>query len=225
VPGFDSTTVYGTNEPGVNILGNTNGVVTYLLGSPSANVDLDVTLAWDRHTYWTDVNGDGQIDAGDTFYVDTNTDAQSILNLELYGNGVLVAQSVSVIDAIQHLHLENLPPGAYQLNVERVYVPTAGNSETYGLAWYSSVPWTNLPPTVALLGATLGSGNVANIQVQLKSGQAANLVVQSTTRLAPPIVWTTVANSSWTQTGSGAYQAQLPIQPGAAQFFRIEATP
>jgi hypothetical protein len=222
VPGFDFATVYGTNATGVT-LGSSNGVVSYLLGSPaSATADLDVTLAWDRHTYWTDVNGDGQIDAGDTFYVNTNTDAQSILNLVLYRNGVVVAQSISAIDTIQHLHLTNLTSGAYQLNVTRQYVPTAGTNESYGLAWYSSVPWTNLPPTIVLTRMSVVAGNTANVQFQVTSGQGANFVVQSAPSLAPPIHWTT-ANAVWSQTGPNTFQAQLPIQSGVTQFFRVGA--
>ena len=225
VPGFDFTTIYGTNATGVT-LGTSNGVVSYLLGSPAtAGADLDVTLAWDRHTYWTDVNGDGQIDAGDTFYVDTNSDAQSILNLLLYRNGAVVAQSISAIDTIQHLHLTNLPSGVYQLNVERQYVSTAGDSEPYGLAWYSSVPWTNAPPSVNLTGLSLGAGNIANLQFQLTGGQAAGFAVQSTPNLTPPIVWTTAADAVWTQTGVNLFQAQVPLTTGATRFFRIAAIP
>lgn len=223
VPGYDFTTIYGTNVTG-NTLGSSNGVVSYLLGSPTAaGAELDVTLAWDRHTYWEDVNGDGLIDAGDTFYVNTNTDAQSILQLELYCNGSVVAQSISAIDTIQHLHLTNLPAGAYQLNVLRAYVPTAGNSEPYGLAWYSSASWTNIPPTLALTSASLASGHAVTLQVQLTSGQTGSFEVQSTTSLNLPIIWTTVNNVIWTQTGPNTFQAQLPIQPGPAQFFRIGA--
>jgi hypothetical protein len=226
VPGFDSTTIYGTNAPGVNDLGSTNGVVSYQLGSPATNAaDLDVTLAWDRHTFWSDVNGNGVIDAADTFYTSPGTDAQSILNLVLYRNGVEVAQSVSAIDTIQHLHLGNLTPGAYQLNVERRYVPNSTTSEVYGLAWYSSVPWTNLPPTVALLSAGIGAGNTATIQFRLVSGQAGNFQLKTTSSLTPPITWTAVGNTTLTQTSSNTFQMQLPIQPGPSQFFRISATP
>jgi len=226
VPGYDFTTVYGTNAPGAFLLGASNGVVSYLLGSPAtATADLDVTLAWDRHTYWTDVNGDGQIDAGDTFYVDTNSDAQSILNLVLFRNGQQVAQSISAIDTIQYLHLTNLTTGAYQLNVERLAVPTAGPSEPYGLAWISSVPWTNIPPSVTLLGASLAAGNMATLQFQLATGQAGNFALQSASSLTAPIVWTAPATVAWTQTGPNTFQASVPIQPGAPQFFRIVAQP
>jgi hypothetical protein len=224
VPGFDFTTIYGTNAPGVNILGSTNGVVSYQLGSPAtATADLDVTLAWDRHTFWEDVNGDGQIDAGDTFYVDANTDAQNILDLVLYCNGVAVAQSISALDTIQHLHLTNLTPGAYELSVQRLFVPNSGNSEAYGLAWYSSVLWTNLPPTVVFLGAGLAAGNMATLEFQLVSGQAGNFQLQGTASLTPPVIWTPLANAAWTQTGPSTFQMQLPISPGSAQFFRISA--
>jgi hypothetical protein len=223
VPGYDFTTVYGTNVTGVT-LGSSNGVVSYLLGSPAApGADLDVTLAWDRHTYWTDVNGDGQIDAGDTFYINTNSDAQSILYLVLYCNETVVAQSISAIDTIQHLHLTNLTAGVYQLNVERQYVSTAGNSESYGLAWHSSVPWTNAPPSVILTGSSLGSGNVAHLQFKLTGGQAAEFAVQSTPSLVPPIVWTTANNAVWTQTGVNFFQAQVPLETSASRFFRIAA--
>jgi hypothetical protein len=223
VPGYDFAIVYGTNVSGAT-LGSSNGVVSYLLGSPAIpGADLDVTLAWDRHTYWTDVNGDGQIDAGDTFYVNTNSDAQSILDLVLYRNGTVVAQSISAIDTIQHLHLTNLTAGVYQLNVERPYVSTAGNSEPYGVAWYSSAPWTNVPPSVILTGSSLGSGGVANFQFQLTGGQAADFAVQSAPSLAPPVIWTTANNAIWTQTGVNLFQAQVPLAPGAARFFRIAA--
>jgi hypothetical protein len=222
VPGYDFATVYGTNATGVT-LGSSNGVVSYLLGSPaSGTADLDVTLAWDRHTYWMDVNGNGRIDAGDTFYVNTQTDAQSVLNLVLYSNGVVAAQSISSIDTIQHLHLTNLTAGIYQLNVERQYVPTAGNSEPYGLAWYSSVPWTNVPPAISLTGVSAAAGNAVTLEVQVTGGQTANFLTQSTPSLSPPIQWTGV-NAVWSQTGPNTFEAQVPVQPGAAQFFRVGA--
>jgi hypothetical protein len=226
VPGFDFNTNYGTNISGSFLLGNSNGIVSYLLGSPATNIaDLDVTMAWDRHTYWTDVNGDGQIDAGDTFYVDTNNDPQAIFNLVLFRDGVQVAESISAIDTIQHLHLTNLTAGAYQLNVEHLFVPNSSISEPYGLAWYSSVPWTNLPPTVNFVGASLGAGGTAILQFQPVSGQAGKFELQGTPSLAPPINWTTIPNAAWTQTGSNTFQFQLPIAEASLQFFRVSATP
>jgi hypothetical protein len=226
VPGYDFATVYGTNTPGAFLLGESNGIVSYMLGSPTVSTaDLDVTLAWDRHTYWSDVNGDGKIDAGDTFYVNTNTDAQSILNLVLFRDGQMVAESISAIDTIQYLHLTNLTPGTYQLNVERLSVPTAGTSEPYGLAWYSSVPWTNVPPTLTSLSASLGAGNMANVRFQLATGQAGNFELQSSSSLSAPIVWTPAPGVGWTQTGPNTFEASVPIVAGGPRFFRIIALP
>ncbi len=226
VPGFDFTTIFGTNPPGVNLLGASNGVVSYRLGSPaSTSADLDVTLAWDRHTFWSDVNGNGQIDAGDTFFVNTNTDAQNNLELVLYCNGVAIAQSASPLDTIQHLHLTGLTAGAYELKVERLFVPNSGESESYGLAWYSSVLWTNLPPQVVFNGAGLGPGHVANLQFQLVSGQAGNFRLQTTTDLAAPVIWIPLANVPLTQTGLNSFQMQPPLDPSASHFFRLEAIP
>jgi hypothetical protein len=122
------------------------------------------------------------------------------------------------------LHLTGLPAGAYQLNVERLNVPNSGNSESYGLAWYSSVVWTNLPPVVRFTGvsAPAGGGNV-NLQFQLTSGQAGGFQLQTTTNVIPT-AWAPVAGATWTQTGPNSFQFQQPI--GAGQhFFRIHPTP
>jgi hypothetical protein len=223
VPGYDFATVFGTNAPGTNILGSTNGVVSYRLGSPAGvSADLDVTLAWDRHTFWSDVNGNGRIDSADTFYVNAS-DAQDNLDLVLYRNGVVVAQSRSAIDTIEHLHLTGLTPGAYQLNVERLTVPNSGGSEPYGLAWYSTGTWTNLPPIVRFTSVNAAAGGNVNLQFQLASGQAGSFELQTATNLNNP-VWTPVAGATWTQTGSNIFQLQQPVNADQ-RFFRIRPVP
>ena len=223
VPGYDFATIFGTNAPGTNILGSTNGVVSYRLGSPaSGSADLDVTLAWDRHTFWSDLNGNGRIDSADTFFVSTN-DAQDNLDLVLYCNGVVVAQSRSTVDTIEHLHLTGLTPGAYQLNVERLNVPGSGNSEPYGLAWYSSVAWTNLPPVVLFTGVSAPVGGNVNLQFQLTSGQAGSFDLHTATNLNQA-VWTPVTGATWTQTGSNTFQIQQPMGVGQ-RFFRVRPAP
>jgi hypothetical protein len=226
VPGFDFATIYGTNAPGLNILGSTNGVVSYRLGSPAtASADLDVTLAWDRHTFWLDVNGNGEIDAADTFYVDTNNDAQNNLNLVLFRNGAVIAESRSAVDTVQHLHLTDLAPGAYELHVERLFVTNSGNSEPYGLAWNSSVPWTNLPPEVAFNSAYVGAGSTATFQFQLVGGQAGNFQLQSTPSLAAPETWAPLPDVPFIQTGSNTFQMQMNLDQKPSSFFRISANP
>ena len=224
LPGYDFTAIFGTNAPGTNFLGTTNGVVSYRLGSPvGSSADLDVTLAWDRHTFWSDLNGNGKIDSADTFYVSA-TDAQDNLDLVLFRDGAIVAQSRSTVDTIEHLHLTGLPPGSYQLNVERLNVPNSGNNESYGLAWYSSVGWTNLPPVVRFIGVSspVGSTNV-NLQFQLMSGQAGGFELQSAASLSPAF-WSPVTGVTWTQIGASTFQVQQAIGTGA-RFFRIRATP
>ena len=225
IPGYDAATVYGTNTPGLNVLGATNGVVSYRLGSPTTAADLDVTLAWDRHTFWSDLNNNHIIDAADTFYVNTNTDAQGNLDLVLFSNGVAFAQSRSTLDTVEHLHLTGLAPAAYELRVERLYVPNSGTNEAYGLAWYSSVPWTNLPPKVNITKATLGAGSVATVQFQLVDGQAGNFQLQSATTLNAPISWTPLTGVPYTQIGTNSFQMQLTLAQGPMHFFRISVTP
>ena len=225
VPGFDFTTVYGTNTPGINVLGSTNGVVSYRLGSPAAaSADLDVTLAWDRHTFWLDANGNGRLDAADSFYV-SPTDAQDNLDLVLYRDGLVVAQSRSTVDTIEHLHLTDLVPGAYELKVERLAVLNSGDSEPYGLAWHSTGLWTNLPPVLGNLEASLAPGNTATIQFQLASGQAGNFELQLSTDLSSHSSWSAQPNAALTQTGPTAFQFQLPLDAASSHFFRIKAIP
>jgi hypothetical protein len=85
------------------------------------------------------------------------------------------------------------------------------------------VAWTNVPPAVTLLGASLAAGNVANVQFQLAAGQAGNFALQSTSSLKAPVVWTPSANVGWTQTGPNTFQASVPVESGAPQFFRVAA--
>ncbi len=179
-------------------------------------------MAWDWNTFWPDLNVNGKIDSADTFYVSTN-DAQDNLDLVLYRNGSVVAQSRSTMDTIEHLHLTGWPPGAYELNVERLNVPGSGGSEPYGLAWYSSSSWTNLPPVVRFTGVSAPLDGDVNLQFQLTSGQAGGFELQTATNLSPA-VWRPVAGAIWTQTGSNIFQIEQPIVTGET-FFRIRAMP
>jgi hypothetical protein len=226
VPGYDFATVYGTNAPGLNLLGSTNGVISYRLGTPTSAADLDVTLAWDRHTFWSDLNANGIIDAADTFYVDTNHAAQGNLDLVLFSNGVIFAQSRSTVDTVEHLHLTGLQPAAYELHVERLNVANSGSNEAYGLAWYSSVPWTNLPPQVVITNTSLvGGGGAVSFQFQLAAGQAGNFQLLTATNLTSPVSWTLLSGLPFTQTGPNAFQMQIGLAPGPTHFFRIGAVP
>jgi len=112
----------------------------YVLGEPASNGTLDVTLAWDRHTFWDDRNGNERIDSADSFFV-SSTDTQDNLDLVLYRDGIPVHRSQSTVDNVEHLHVTDLPDGYYTLHVVRREVPNSGSGEDYALAWHSDVSW------------------------------------------------------------------------------------
>ena len=138
VPSYDLTTVSGATRSPEHRSGG--GTRVYLLGTPDALGDLDVTLIFDRHTLWDDVDDDGSISEGDTFFT-SPTDVQDNIDLVLLRDGVEIAASRSLVDTTEHLHLEGLGPGVYELRVERLNVPNSGSSEEIALAIYSSVNW------------------------------------------------------------------------------------
>ncbi len=80
------------------------------------------TLAWNRQ------NGQSDINDLNLFLYDANTDA-------------LIAQSVSSVDNVEHLYIESLAPGRYDLQVlkrgggTRGIPPRITDSEDYALAW------------------------------------------------------------------------------------------
>ncbi|MCS7465782.1 S8 family serine peptidase [Stieleria sp. ICT_E10.1] len=140
--GYDFGEINGTVNSG-------GGVATYDLGHATSAGEIDVTLTWDRHTFWNDVNSNGRIDAADNFYVDPN-DAQDNLDLVLLRDSVPVARSESTVDNVEHLHVTNLQPGRYELQVLRRDVANSGPGETYALAWHSDAVYAQ-PPKVDLI--------------------------------------------------------------------------
>ena len=79
-----------------------------------------------------DTDGDGIIDSGDFFSV---TQALSDLNLQLLRDGNLVAESVSTLDNVEHLHIDVDPHAEYTLRVlgQQVF----GRVESFALAWHA----------------------------------------------------------------------------------------
>ncbi len=135
IPAYDLATVNGEIE-------GVGGRVVYALGRPQgASASLTATLVFDRHTFWDDVNSNGVIDQGDGFYLDPN-DGQDDLDLALVRDGVEVAASRSLVDTVEHLHLEDLAPGDYELHVERRQVAGSGSGEEFALAIFSETPWS-----------------------------------------------------------------------------------
>ncbi|QEG01064.1 Thermophilic serine proteinase precursor [Stieleria maiorica] len=157
--GYDFGDLAGTVESG-------SGVATYDLGHVTTGGEIDVTLTWDRHTFWNDANSNGRIDAADSFYVDPN-DAQDNLDLVLLRDSVPVARSESTVDNVEHLHLTNLQPGRYELQVIRRDVPNSGNDETYALAWHSDASFTQPPKVTSVdLGQSPSRSQVTELTVE-----------------------------------------------------------
>ena len=151
VPGYDFAEVTSTVGP------PESGIVVYKLGTLCNTSGFDITLVWDRHTFWEDVNGNDVIDASD-FFFKSETDQQDNLDLVLYRDGVEVAASRSVVDNIEHIALTNLVPGEYELHVERLPVTDSGDSEEFAIAWYveGGLDLDDLASLVACLGGPAG---------------------------------------------------------------------
>ncbi|WP_182866192.1 S8 family peptidase [Rhodopirellula sp. JC639] len=157
--GYDFGDLTGTID-------SAGGVATYDLGHATTGGEIDVTLTWDRHTFWNDANSNGRIDAADSFYVDPN-DAQDNLDLVLLRDSVPVARSESTVDNVEHLHLTNLQPGRYELQVIRRVVPNSGNGETYALAWHSDASFTQPPQVTSVqVGQSLSRSQVTELTVR-----------------------------------------------------------
>ncbi len=107
---------------------------------------LTVTLAWNRHVSRTD-NGDGIINAGDLF----SALPLSNLDLEVFKNGMLVAQSISAYDNVEHLFFDLDQSAQYMLRVKNI---SAYRAEKFALAWFGTAvpePSTFLALTVACI--------------------------------------------------------------------------
>jgi hypothetical protein len=95
---------------------------------------LTTTLAWDRLVTRTD-DGDGIFDFNDSFVHNSLAD----LDLKVYFQGNLYAQSISLIDNFEHLHIPLLHagnPNDYVIQVHHF----SGGATPYGLAWWVGAP-------------------------------------------------------------------------------------
>jgi hypothetical protein len=137
VPGYDFGEVIMTVDDGP-----TEGRVVYNFGQlNNSGSNIDITLVWDRHTFWDDDNSNGLIDASDSFFT-SPADRQDNLDIVLYRNGFEIAASRSLVDNVEHISLTGLQPGGYELHVERLTVADSGYSEEYALAWHANGSWS-----------------------------------------------------------------------------------
>jgi hypothetical protein len=105
---------------------------------------LTATLSWFRHVNRTD-DGDGLVNAADTF---TRSPLNN-LNLQILRNGVLLAQSISAVDNVEHLNFLIDEQAKYTLRV--IGQNVAGGAEQFALAWWG----TAIVPEPASLTLTL----------------------------------------------------------------------
>jgi len=92
---------------------------------------LSATLTWYRHVDRID-NGNNRVDAGDSFFVSQTV---SNLDLQILRNGEVVAESISAIDNVEHLHWNIDQSAQYTL---RVLGTNLYGSERFALAWFGA---------------------------------------------------------------------------------------
>lgn len=145
VPGYAIDSIGGTYSANP-----ANGQIEYAIGSPTTSGGtLDITLVWDRHTLWQDIDVDGVISAGDSFMVDPSH-LQNNLDLILFRDGIEVDSSRSAVDTVEHIHYKNLAQGEYTVQIRRLPVVGSGMDEQFAVAWASDTEWHPAPPTVTL---------------------------------------------------------------------------
>jgi hypothetical protein len=136
IPGYDFGEVTGTVDDWPLA-----GRVVYRFGQlQTSDASVDITLVWDRHTFWQDKNYNGVIDYGDRFFTSPD-DCQDNLDMVLYCDGKEIAVSRSAVDNVEHISLVGLEPGEYELHIERLAAANSGEGEGYAVGWYSDGVW------------------------------------------------------------------------------------
>jgi hypothetical protein len=132
------------------------------------------------------------------------------LNLFLYNttNGNLILCSTSAVDNVEHIFLPTLPPGRYDLQVEKNSQGEVSSDESYALAFEFfnvslSISQTN---TNAVISWPLAP---------------AGFQLDSTTNLTPPVAWSPVTEPVSVDTNANQNVVVAPIT-GGNQFFRLQ---
>ena len=107
-----------------------SATLDYHLGQLQTGATLTTTLDWFRHVGWNDNDGNGKIDSADSFPL-LATPAN--LDLFVYRDNQLIAESISTRDNVEELYLPNISAGDYDIRVNRI--TGVGDSEQFGLAW------------------------------------------------------------------------------------------
>lgn len=135
------------------------GFVDYTIDAPlEFGSSLTATLAWSRHVGRID-RGAAGVDAADSFFLE---EALDDLDLQFYADGVLVAESRSQRDNLEHLYVPIMPATTYTLRVVGESITGASPSEPYAIAWSTvAVPEAATAALAALgLAVAVGSGRL-----------------------------------------------------------------
>jgi hypothetical protein len=168
---------------------NTEQVNHYYFNLPgNINYTLTTTLAWDRHAGSNSLND---------------------LNLFLYNaNSNLVVCSTSMVDNVEHLFLKNLPPGRYDLQVQKNPGIRVSADETYALAFEFFC---------------------LNLKINLTNSDAViswpiyptGFRLEAATTLTPPVSWSTVSAPVVVDTNTSQNLVTVPLSE-TNQFFRLQ---
>ncbi len=175
---------------------NSDGINHYLFqpatSFKNASLTLTATLAWNRQLNQSNVN---------------------YLCLFLYDAtlGTLAGCCTSRVDNVQHIHLNQLPPHRYDLQVWKAGgipgVKVVSSSETYALTW-------------AWVAPALSFSQTATNTTLTWPWYPAGFDAETTTNLQAP-AWSEAGLPPPTLT-NGCYQINLPESSGS-QFFRLKS--
>jgi hypothetical protein len=132
------------------------------------------------------------------------------LNLFLYNtaNGNLILSSTSAVDNVEHIFTSSLPPGRYDLQVQKNPHNEISSSETYALAF----EFFNLSLSI------VQSNSNAVISWPLAP---AGFQLESTPSLTQPVTWSTVSNAAVVDANANRNVVTVPTT-GTNQFFRLQ---
>lgn len=155
----------------------------------SNSFTLTSTLVWLRHASTASINN---------------------LNLFLYNtaNSNLVLCSTSIVDNVEHLYIPTLPPGRYDLQVEKRGSGEVSTNETYTLAFEFF--------NIALAISQTNTNAVLSWPLVPTGFQ-----LESATNLTPPITWSVVTNAVAVDTNLNENVVMVPLTSGN-QFFRLQ---
>jgi hypothetical protein len=132
------------------------------------------------------------------------------LNLFLYNtaNSNLVLCSTSAVDNVEHIFTSSLPPGRYDLQVQKNPHGEISPDETYALAF----EFFNLSLNI------VQSNSNAVISWPLAP---TGFQLESTPSISPPVTWTHVTNAVAVDTNAHVNVVAVPIT-ATNQFFRLQ---